>query len=286
MRVLIADPGAGVWMMTPGTAIHRAIPCAFPWPCMPCACQSLMAVCCAQLRDCLCMEKQGGGIISRMPCVPGVSFACLSPCGRYLYQLSSEADCVHTMGTAAGELLFAAPAGVFPRMMHLDHSGERLLVAGGAVNEALLFHAPELTVEKVVTTRHPCFAASFWKNGLVLVCAVEGEDIHTAVYTLAEGKLRPRRLLELSGHPGMLCVCPDGIHALLSTADGLMKIALETGRVIWNRPELALGMRLECREQAVLVSDLPDGSARLIHQERPWEQHLLTQGAAAQACLL
>ena len=85
--------------------------------------------------------------------MPALSALCASPCGRYLYQLSSEADCVHVRHTVTGELLYAAPVGVFPRMMRLHPSGRALLVAGGAVSEAYVLHAPELTRESVIYTR-------------------------------------------------------------------------------------------------------------------------------------
>lgn len=221
-----------------------------------------------------------------MPAVPGVCAAALSPSGRFLYQLSAEADCVHTRCTATGELLYAAPAGVFPRTMKPDTEGARLLVAGGAVNEAYIFAAPELRREATVTTRHPCFAADFYGQGMVLVCAMEGEAIQTAVYVLATGKLRPRKVAELPGDPCGLCVCPDGRHMLLSTRAGLMKVEIETGRLIWNRPEWAYGMHVECRGEWALLSDTMDGNAWLFPHDRPWEKRLLLRGSAAQACFL
>ena len=90
---------------------------------------------------------------------------CLSPCGRYVYQLSAEADSVHTRLTATGELIFAAPAGVFPRSLCLDASGRWLLAAGGAVDEAYVLSAPELVRERTIHTLNPCFAAGFWRGG-------------------------------------------------------------------------------------------------------------------------
>ena len=119
--------------------------------------------------------------------------------------------------------------GCFPRAMCLDASGRLLLAAGGAVDEAYLLTAPELVRERTIHTQSPCFAAGFWRGGLLLVCAVEGEDIHTAVYTLAPGTPRPRKLIDLPGQPGGLCVCPDGVGALISTRDGLIETGYSTG---------------------------------------------------------
>ena len=244
-----------------------------------------MAVCCLKTRECLCFDARGS-LISRMPAVPGVCQTALSPCGRFLYQLSSEADCIHTRCTASGELLWAAPMGVFPRMMKSSPDGAHLLAAGGALDEAYVFTAPDLQKEHTIHTRHPCFLADFTHQGMVLVCATGGEDIHTAVYRLHSGKLRPRKLMELPGEPCALCMCPDGVHALLSTGDGVMKMNTETGLLLWNRPEWAYAMRIDCRGEQALISDTLDGCAWLISHHRPWERTRLFKGNGPQACFV
>lgn len=284
MRLVITDPASGVWEAPEPTGGLKPLPISLPWPCAPCVSRSCVAVCCQQTRQCVCLNRHSHAIVSRMPAPPGVSGMLFSPCGRYLYQLSSEADCIHTRLTATGELLYAAPCGVFPRCMRMDAEGRRLLVSGGAAAEACVLDAPELTLSRTVYTRHPCFAADFWLGGLVLVCAVEGEDIHTAVYTLRDGKVRPRKLIELPGLPASACVCPDGRHLLLSTLDGLMKIALEDGSILWNRTEWALCMQAQCRGDVILLSDTLDGSVALLDAQKPWQQRILLRSAAAQAC--
>jgi len=221
-----------------------------------------------------------------MPAAPGLCAMALSPCGRYLYQLSSEADCIHTRLTATGELLYAAPAGVFPRTMRLRDEGRKLIAAGGAAPEIVIFSAPELITQRVIWTRHPCFAADECAMGMVIVCAVEGQDIQTAVYRLSPGGVKPHRLVELPGQPGGMCVCPDGRHMLLSTPDGLMKINLENGKILWNRPEWPLCMQLCCRGSWALVSDTLDGKAYLIDHRYPWKQIQIARGGGVGACFL
>ena len=282
MGILLCKPGDGVWAIE-GEQPER-LPCPFVWPCMPCAGPGCIAVCCQQSRECICMERRTWHEICRMPCVPGVCGMCFSACGRYLYQLSSEADSIHTRCVATGELLYAAPVGVFPRCMK---AGDALLLcAGGAVNEAYLFDAPELTTARTITTRHPCFAADFWQDGLVLVCAAEGDDIRTVICTLASKAVRPRVLAELPGPPGTLCVCPDRCTALISTRAGLCRLDLKTGELMWNLPELAFCMRVECRESEALVSDTVDGSVCMLHLQRPWEKRIIAQATDSQACFL
>lgn len=286
MRLLITQPHAGIFEGMQGELAAKALPIHMSWPCLPCVGHGLAAFCCALDRDCVCVKYPGYEMISRMPCVPGPSALCLSHCGRYVYQLSSEADCIHTRLIATGELLYAAPAGVFPRTMQMDETGRHLLVAGGAVAQAYVFSAPELVCERTIHTRHPCFGAGFWQEGFVLVCAAEGNDIRTAVYTLRKKAVKPRRLIELSGPPGDMCVCPDGRHMLLSTPDGLMKIHLGTGEILWNRPEWPMCMHLVCRDDQALVSDTLDAKAYLINHHRPWECCVVGNGAGVQACFL
>ena len=283
MNLLIAREDGKIMRLSEGDWQEKRLPYQISHPCMPCANQTLLAIGSARDEECLCVQKRGYELLSRMPAAPGLSAMCLSPCGRYLYQLSSEADSIHTRLTATGELQYAAPCGVFPRMMRLRSDGNSLIAAGGAIPEAYVFSAPDLRCQKVIPTRHPCFAADECARGMVLVCAREGHDIQTMIYILHPGTVRPRRLLELPGQPGGMCVCPGGRHILVSTPDGLMKIALEDGQILWNQPKWALCMQLCCRGSQALVSDTLDGKAYLINHLMPWESRLVGVGGV-QAC--
>lgn len=284
MSLIIADARLGVWKATDEGGPLTGVDCALEGPRLTCA--GSACVCVGGNRECLCLTCHGLREISRMPAAPGLAALCLSPCGRYVYQLSSEADSVHTRLTATGDLIFAAPVGVFPRAMCLDASGRLLLAAGGAVDEAYLLTAPELVRERTIHTQSPCFAAGFWRGGLLLVCAVEGEDIHTAVYTLAPGTPRPRKLIDLPGQPGGLCVCPDGVGALISTRDGLMKLDIPQGRLLWNLQDLALCAGLCCRGPMALVSATLGGQVRLLSHYKPWLSKTVFTGTDVHACFL
>ena len=284
MSLIIADARLGVWKAADEGGPLAQVPCTVEQPRLTCA--GSACVCVGGSRECMCLTCHGLREISRMPAAPGLAALCLSPCGRYVYQLSSEADSVHTRLTATGDLIFAAPVGVFPRAMCLDASGRLLLAAGGAVDEADLLTAPELVRERTIHTQSPCFAAGFWRGGLLLVCAVEGEDIHTAVYTLAPGTPRPRKLIDLPGQPGGLCVCPDGVGALISTRDGLMKLDIPSGRLLWNLPDLALCAGLCCRGPMALVSATLGGQVRLLSHYKPWLSKTVFTGTDVHACFL
>ncbi len=286
MSVMIADPSQGVWEARDGDTPLKKRACGLDSPCALCACGDWLAIADATHRECVCLGRRGFRQLSRMPSVPGPCGLLLSPCGRYLYQLSGEADCVHTRLVATGELLFATPVGVFPRMMRMDQSGRFVLVAGGAVNEAYLLAVPELIHERTVYTRSPCFAADFWQDGLLLVCAGEGEDIQTVVYTLPPRAVRPREVITLPGQPSGLCVCPDGRTALLSTRDGLMKLDIASGRLLWNLPEWPLCMQLCCQGTMALVSGTLNGEVCLLAHRKPWLKRILFCGSEPNACFL
>lgn len=286
MSILLCKPGDGVWTMRDTGQQPEKVQCPLEWPCAPCANAACFAVGCLKSRKCLCIERRSGKEICCMACVPGVSNMCFSACGRFLYQLSSEADCIHACMTANGELAYAAPAGVFPRCMKIGEKGKMLLCAGGASNEAILLNVPDLVRLRTIHTRHPCFAADFWQEGLVLVCATEGEDIRTVICTLPPKALRLRKLTELPGPPAGLCVCPDELSALISTRAGLSKVDLRTGNLLWNCPEWALCMRIECAGSEALISDTLDGGIWILNHQRPWERRLMAQASESQACFL
>ena len=283
MSLIIADARLGVWKATDEGGPLTGVDCALEGPRLTCA--GSACVCVGGNRECLCLTCHGLREISRMPAAPGLAALCLSPCGRYVYpaQLRSRQRPYAPDGYRRSD--FAAPVGVFPRAMCLTRPGG-LLAAGGAVDEAYLLTAPELVRERTIHTQSPCFAAGFWRGGLLLVCAVEGEDIHTAVYTLAPGTPRPRKLIDLPGQPGGLCVCPDGVGALISTRDGLMKLDIPQGRLLWNLPDLALCAGLCCRGPMALVSATLGGQVRLLSHYKPWLSKTVFTGTDVHACFL
>lgn len=284
MNVLIADSKAGAYVADQQGKVKERIACGFASPYRPCASPEHLVVADRISREALCLHRDGRDSRLLLPSLPALGSVCLSPCGRYLYQLSTEADCIHTLHLGSGELCWAMPAGVFPRSMQLSPDGRFLLAGGGAVCEACLFSAPELEPVRTIHTRHPCFAAAFWQEGFVLLCAAEGDELQTVLYTLPGRGVRPREKLRLPGQPGGLCICPDGQTALISTPDGLMRVDLASGGLLWNRPEWPLCMQLEARGGLALISDTLCGSAALISLEEPWKQRILIRGEDAQAC--
>ncbi len=278
MSILLTDTKFGVTLLPDAGAPMNFIPCPLESPYMPCIMRERLIICCRKSCDCMLMSARTGEPLISMPAMPELSGICVSPCGRYIYQLGSESDSVHARHSGTGELMYAAPVGVFPRTIKPTADGHALLVSGGSMNEAYILRAPELTRERVVYTRGACFSADVWQGGLALMCAVEGNDIQTAVYTLPPRGVRPRLIIKLPGQPGAFTVCGDGQTALLSTPDGLMKLCLLTGRLIWNLPEWALCMKIHIKGNMALISDTLDGKACLLCHEQPWISKVIASG--------
>lgn len=284
MSLLIADGERGLWLWQSALGQTMGIPCPLPCPCMPCATRDHFLCACRVRNDCLRIDRRSMRETGVFPALPGLAAMCASRCGRYLYQLSGEADCVHARHIGTGELLFGRKVGVFPSDMRLGMGDGALLVAGGASGEGYLLRAPELTTIRAFHTPGVCRSADFWRDGLVIVCAVEDGGIRTAVMTLARGRLRPAELLRVDGQPGQVCVCPDGLTALVGTLAGLMKIDLATGRVLWNLPQYPLCGCIRCRAgMAVCCDGLFEHTALLPH-EKPWLSRALRPSGEAQAC--
>jgi len=201
MGFLITDFQQGICLADGQGSIIRQISNQLQSPCWPVASREHLVVACQTQRDCLCIHRGIQEEEITLPALPGLGGMCLSPCGRYLYQLSTEADCVHTLHLGSGELCYAMPAGVFPRCMRLHPNGRQLLIAGGAVCEAYVLSAPELIPLRTLHTRHPCFAADYSKDGFVLLCAAEGEELQTILYVLSSKGVKPRERLRLPGQP-------------------------------------------------------------------------------------
>lgn len=170
-------------------------------PLLPGGGRERLFLCCRKNRDCCCLARRTLQVEKIFPAPPALAAALPSPCGKFLYFLSTEADAVQTVSLEKGELRCAAPAGVFPRSMKLHSSGRLLLCAGGAVNEACLLNAPDLTVRHVFYPKSPCFGADFWREGVVLLCAVEGEELETAVCVARARTARAREIQRLPGQP-------------------------------------------------------------------------------------
>ena len=105
MSLIIADARQGVWKAADEGGPLTEVACALEAPYLTCA--GSACVCVGGCRECLCLTCHGLREISRMPAAPGLAALCLSPCGRYVYQLSAEADSSRAASKSSAPLFFA-----------------------------------------------------------------------------------------------------------------------------------------------------------------------------------
>ena len=267
MNIFVTDCEKGLSLYRPGPGLLLTIESSLSCPYMPCTSRDLLLCACRRDLECRCFSRRSLREISRFPALPALGAMCVSPCGRYVFQLSTEADCVHTRHLGTGDLLYGCKVGVFPRDMCLQPKEQLLLVAGGASGEVILLRAPRLLPYAQFQTPGCCCCVQSWRGGLVILCAVENHQIETALLTLAPSRLRPAELLRLEGQPGSLCVCPDGETALLGSLDGLMKVCLRTGDILWNLPHLIHCTDIRCQGPLALAAgDMAGQVHRLPHE--------------------
>ncbi|MDD3410818.1 MAG: hypothetical protein PHY12_08400 [Eubacteriales bacterium] len=282
MSILVTDGERGLSLYD--RAMGRSVRLDCECPCWPCAARGLLLCACQNCRDVVGFARGSLQKTLRCPGLPALCALRASPCGRYLYQMSSEADCVHTRLMATGDLQYGRKTGVFPRGMRLHSSGRWLIAAGGASGEAELLRAPSLRLEKRFAAPGAVCAADFWQDGLALLCAVENGDLQTQLLTVSSSSGQMEELLRLEGQPGDLCTCPDGVTAIFSTLGGVAKVALRTGRLLWNLPQHPLCGRIECLGEWALLSDGLSGGAALCPHNQPWLTRIADSSPGAQAC--
>lgn len=284
MNIFVTDCEKGLYFYQHHTGILSPIECSLPSPYMPCVTKDLLICACRIDLECCCFDRRTQAEVYRFPALPAMAALCVSPCERYIFQLSSEADCIHTRHLGSGDLLYGCKIGVFPRDMKLHPQKQLLMVAGGASGEAVLLQTPHLTTYAKFQAPGCCCSVQVWREGLVLLCAVENQQIETSVLTLAPSGFKPVELLRLEGQPGSLCVCPDGEAALLGSLDGLMKICLRTGRIFWNLPHLIHCTDTVCRGSLALAAGDISGQVYLVPHEYPWLTNTIFTGRETQAC--
>ena len=284
MSILITDPERPPVLLDPMTSASHPLGCSLPSPYLPCANSHLFLCACRRERNCSCICRQTYQELAIIPAMPALSAMCPSPCGRYLYQLSCEADSVHTRHLGTGELLYSTKAGVFPRDMKLR--GRHLLVAGGASGELFILSAPDLIPHAQLQAGGCCCSVDYWKGGLIFVSTFGDNDMYSVVFLLSPSQIRPTPLMRLEGQFGGMCVCSDGQSAILGALDGLMKICLLTGKILWNLPRLSLCSHITCRGNMALVSGDIGGHVELIPHEQPRLARTLYIGSDPDACFI
>ena len=186
---------------------------------------------CAGPGRCFCCAKEGGGALFDFPVPSGV--CALTAAGGAVFALSADADSVTAFSAPSGELLFSAPAGVYPRAMCLSPCGKYLAVAGGAAGEALIFDR-SLTCLKRYRTAGAVCAVCFLTRALAVLCAVGDRELSSHLLFISPRGVT-EEIFSCDSAPCALCALPDG-RCVLGCH----------GEIIALRPDGKLSFRFPC----------------------------------------
>lgn len=131
---------------------------------------------------------------------PGVCRLMASRDGKQLYALCADADSLLMLSAASGAALMVSRAGVCPRAMAMDASGERIAVAGGKCGEVLLMNAHTLDVTQRLRVPGVALDVAMGAGGLYALSHDEGMNA-CLTSILPSGK---RHQLALSGMAGAI----------------------------------------------------------------------------------
>lgn len=170
MQLWVADEERGLIRVEDGA-------CRLAGPPGAALCTGWGRVFCAGKRGCVCLDRRTGETLFETPVPPGVCALALMK--DRVCALSADADSVTAFSALTGELLFSAPAGVFPRDVCVSRQGRYLAVAGGAAGSVLLLDDTLRSVREYRLPGTVC-GVCFLPRGFCALCAVEkGAEIES-----------------------------------------------------------------------------------------------------------
>ena len=208
---------------------------------------------------------------------PGLESMCLSRDGRFLYELSGEADALYCVEVKSGKPLYMAKCGCYPQGLCLHPSGRWLAAAAGATGEINVYEAPELHLEK--TCRVPGIAAriAFIGTGIVFLSAVEKGEIYTLLGLVRHGAKGYEEVALYRGLPGDLLALPDG-SIMLSVLGQLMHAEIKPYKLLSTLPMEGLITHIAHNGRDTLLTDSALGQVSLLSLRAPHEKKVLYQG--------
>ncbi len=231
--IWVADAGAGT--VTAYDARTLAVTGAQDVPGAGALCAWRGDVLCAtQAEECIVrLDGASMEIVQRMPVGPGIRAIRAAPDERTLYALSSDADSLMMIDGTTGALLMLTDAGVQPRDLALDGSGQLIAVAGGAACCVYVLRADTLAPVLRIPVEGVAVGVAFAPDALWVLCAVGQEELGTSVLRVRVGDGHIERRLDMEGMPGGLIASPDD-GVLIGLLDGMAYVAKHAKRVGWR----------------------------------------------------
>ncbi len=229
-----------------------------------------------------CFSRQKGEVLyvqkeRWLSSAPGLEAMCISQNGRFLYQLSGEADTLLCVDVKTAQPLFSVKCGCYPQDLSLHPAYSLIAAATGAAGEIKVFKTPDLTPHS--TYRVPGIAArvAFAKTGLVFLSAVEKGDVHTMLGLIRHGSSSFEELALYKGLPGSLCILPDGT-VVLSVWGQLIRVRLRPYKVLFSKPVEGLITHIAQDSGELLLTDSALGQVSLMPLNQSRQMLPLYQG--------
>lgn len=229
-----------------------------------------------------CFSRKKGEVLNLkkeqwLAAAPGLESMCLSKDGRFLYELSGEADVLICVDMKSGNPLYLTKCGCFPQGLCLHPTGSWLAAATGAAGEIKIYQAPKLYPDQ--TYRVPGIAARvvFSASGLVFLSAVEKGEIHTLLGLIRHGTNGYEEVALYKGLPGDLLALPDG-SVMLSVFGQLLSVKLKPYKLLFAEATEGLVTHIARGGGKLLLTDSVMGQVSLLPLSAPHEKRLLYQG--------
>lgn len=224
VKMWVADAQMGLMLVTENGCRKIGPPgCAL--------CAGKGKIYCAGTGRCGCYDWKTGEMCFDFPLPGGV--CALGMAGDKICALSSDADSISAFDGERGELLFSAPAGVYPRDFSVSPCGRYLAVAGGAAGEILLFDEMLQCRMRHRVAGIACGVA-FLPRCLAALCAVGEGELSARLLLIS-----PRGVMEEA------FLCPDVPCALCALPGGQCLIGCH-GAVYGLRADGKIMPRLAC----------------------------------------
>ena len=199
MQLWVADEERGLMRLEDGA-------CCLAGPPGTALCAGWGRVYCAGQHACACYDRRTGETLFEVPLPTGVCG--LTVLGSRLCALSSDADSVTAFSALTGEVLFSAPAGMYPRDLCASRQGRYLAVAGGAAGSLLLLDDCMRPVREYRLPGTVC-GVCFLPRCLAALCAVEQGDITARLMRISFRGVK-EETAAAALVPSCLCPLADG----------------------------------------------------------------------------
>ncbi len=196
---------------------------------------------------------------------PEIEAMMLSRTGTCLYALAGGADSLQMLDVAQGRLLNVAHAGMHPRAMAQDASGQSVAVACGGACEVTVQNAATLRICATFPVEGVAVDVCFFAGQLMVLCASGEYDMGTIVGAVApDGKWTP--WIRLPGLPGAMTACGGGL--LVGHMQNLTMLDPPNGRIRWQTKIAGLPTEIIDLGRAACFADSLDGLIGLIELRR------------------